>query len=268
MPDLDLTQPMVIGYALGFAGAMLMVGSFLMKSMLPLRLTALAASCFFFAYGWVTWALPSLLLYGLLIPINIRKAVHVWQLVKAVERARGDEPVAEWLVPHMRRKTARAGTTLWRKGDKAASMVYVESGTLRLTEIDRAMGPGSLLGEIGLFAPDGRRTMTVVCDTDCVLHTMSAADVAQLYYTNPKLGFHVMRLVTQRLLADIERRENALHAAAARVERVPEPTAAEVATSPAAAEVVTAPAAAEVATGPAAAEGVPGPSAAAAPLVP
>ena len=70
----DTVVGMTIGYALGFIGAALMVASYLMKSMLPLRLTALAACIFFFAYGWYTWALPSLVLYGLLIPVNIRKA--------------------------------------------------------------------------------------------------------------------------------------------------------------------------------------------------
>ena len=30
----------------------------------------------------------------------------------------------------------------------------------------RISGPGTLLGEIGLFTPDGRRTMTVRCKSD------------------------------------------------------------------------------------------------------
>ena len=75
---------MSIGYYLGFIGAVLMVASYLMKSMLPLRLVALVACCFFFAYGWFETALPSLLLYGLLIPINFNKSMHVQKLIKAI----------------------------------------------------------------------------------------------------------------------------------------------------------------------------------------
>jgi CRP/FNR family transcriptional regulator, cyclic AMP receptor protein len=194
-----------IAYGLGFIGAALMLASYMMKSMLPLRLAALAACIFFFAYGWLTWALPSLVLYGLLIPINLKKARQVHQLVKSIEKAKADTPISEWLLPHMSRREAKAGELLWSKGDAAKEMVYVDSGSVRLLEHDDTLGAGTLLGEIGLFADDHRRTLSVRCETDCRLYTMSAETMAALYYQNPKLGFHVMRLVVQRLMHDAER---------------------------------------------------------------
>lgn len=203
-----------LAYVLGFIGAALMVASYLMKSMLPLRWTALAACIFFFAYGWINWALPTLVLYGLLIPINIKKALHVHHLVKAIERAKADTPLAEWLLPHMDERKAPAGTVLWKMGDAATEMIYVESGMIRLVEHGKLLGPGTLVGEIGLLSPDNRRTLTISCETDCVLHSLSAEGMAQLYYTNPKLGFHVMRLVVQRLLHDAEQARLAARAAA------------------------------------------------------
>jgi CRP-like cAMP-binding protein len=138
-----------------------------------------------------------------MIPINIKKVVQIRKLIRSVENAKSDSPVAEWLLPHMTRRRARAGETLWHKGDVATEMIYVESGQLRLVEHGSALGPGSLVGEIGLFAPDNQRTGTIVCDTDCTLHTLSADGMAQLYYLNPKLGFHVMRLVVARLMHDV-----------------------------------------------------------------
>ncbi|HET9823296.1 MAG TPA: cyclic nucleotide-binding domain-containing protein [Burkholderiaceae bacterium] len=209
---------MTIGYALGFIGAALMVASYLMKSMLPLRLVALAACIFFFLYGWYTWALPSLVLYGLLIPINIKKAWQVHKMVKAVERARSDTPLAEWLLPHMSRRVVKAGTVLWRLGDRATEMVYVDSGMIRLVEHSEVLGPGTLLGEIGLLSPDNRRTLTVSCETDCTLYSLSAEGMAQLYYENPKLGFHVVRLIVQRLTHDAEKARLAARAAEERAE--------------------------------------------------
>jgi hypothetical protein len=206
---------MTLGYALGFIGAILMVASYLMKSMLPLRLTALAACIFFFAYGWITWALPSLVLYGLLIPINIKKALHVHHLIKAIEQAKADTPMAEWLLPHMTPRKAPAGTVLWKQGDTATEMIYVETGLIRLVEQGRLLGPGTLVGEIGLLSPDNRRTLTVTCETDCMLHSLSSEGMAQLYYVNPKLGFHVVRLVVQRLTHDAEQARLAARAAAA-----------------------------------------------------
>jgi CRP/FNR family transcriptional regulator, cyclic AMP receptor protein len=208
-----------IGYVFGFIGAVLTLASYLMKSMMPLRLVALAANVFFVAYGYLESALPSLMLYAAMIPINAKKAWEIKKLVRAIENAKADTPVSEWLLPHMTRRQAKAGATLWHKGDKATEMLYVESGQLKLLEYDEVIGPGSLVGEIGLFAPDNRRTRTIVCATDCTLYGLSAEAMALLYYENPKLGYHVMRLIVARLMHDVDvanqRREERAHGAQA-----------------------------------------------------
>jgi CRP/FNR family cyclic AMP-dependent transcriptional regulator len=207
-----------IGYLLGFIGAVLTLASYLMKSMLPLRLTALAANVFFVAYGYLEAALPSLMLYAAMIPINGKKVWEMKKLVRAIENAKADTPVSEWLLPHMTRRQAKAGQTLWHKGDKATEMLYVESGQLKLIDYDEPIGPGSIVGEIGLFAPDNRRTRTIVCATDCTLYGLSAEAMAMLYYENPKLGYHVMRLIVARLMHDVDvatkRREEQAHTVA------------------------------------------------------
>ena len=207
-----------IGYLFGFIGAVLTLASYLMKSMLPLRLMALAANVFFVAYGYLESALPSLMLYATMIPINAKKVYEIKKLVRAIEHAKADTPISEWLLPHMTRREAKAGTTLWHKGDKATEMLYVEKGQLNLLEYDEAIGPGALVGEIGLFAPDNRRTRTIVCATDCTLYGLSAEAMALLYYENPKLGYHVMRLIVARLMHDVDvanQRRAALERAAA-----------------------------------------------------
>jgi CRP/FNR family transcriptional regulator, cyclic AMP receptor protein len=193
-----------LDYAVGFVGAGLMVASYLMHSMLPLRLVALVANVFLVIYAVRGGSWPTVALYLAMIPINLKKVVQIRQLIRAVEHAKADSPVAEWLLPHMSRRQTQAGQTLWQKGDVATQMVYVERGRLRLVEQDSTLGIGTLVGEIGLFTPDHRRTGTILCDTDCVLYTLSADAMAQLYYLNPKLGFHVMRLVVARLLHDVE----------------------------------------------------------------
>ena len=105
----------------------------------------------------------------------------------------------------MTRRQATAGQTLWKKGDVATEMIYNESGKLRLVEHQEQLAPGSLVGEIGLFAPDNRRTLTVVCETDCTLYSLTTDGMAQLYYRNPKLGFHIIRLIVARLMRDAEK---------------------------------------------------------------
>ncbi len=192
-------------YVIGFIGAALMLASYMMKSMLPLRVVALLACLFLVAYGALMKALPTLLLYGVLIPINIKKTLQIRKLVKSIENARADTPVSEWLLPHMHRRTAKAGTVLWRKGDVATEMLYLEHGSLTLPEYGEALIPGALVGEIGLFAPNNRRTLTLQCETDCVLYSLNAEEMALLYFENPKLGFHVMRLIVARLMHDTDK---------------------------------------------------------------
>ena len=193
------------GYVCGFIGAGLTLASYTMKSMFPLRLVALGANVFFVAYGWLEAALPSLVLYSVMILINLHKAWEIRNMVRAVENVKSDAPIAEWLLPHMTRRQATAGQTLWKKGDVATEMIYLESGKLRLAEHQEQLVPGSLVGEIGLFAPDNRRTLTVVCETDCTLYSLTTDGMVQLYYQNPKLGYHIMRLIVARLMHDLEK---------------------------------------------------------------
>jgi len=208
-----------LGYVFGFIGAALTVASYLMKSMLPLRMVALSANVFLVVYAVQGGSWPTVALYLAMIPINMKKVVEIRKLVRAIQHAKADTPISEWLLPHMTRRMAKAGQVLWNKGDKAAEMLYVESGTLNLIEFDESLGPGSIVGEIGLFAPDNRRTRTVVCATDCTLYSLSSEGMAQLYYQNPKLGYHVMRLIVARLMHDVEvankRREDRAHISAA-----------------------------------------------------
>ena len=198
-----------VGYVTGFIGAGLTLASYAMKSMMPLRLVALGASVFFLAYGWVEAALPTLVLSVAMILINSNKAWEMRRLVRAIEQAKSDAPIAEWLLPHMTRRQATAGQTLWKKGDVATEMIYLKSGTLRLVEHQEQLAPGSLIGEIGLFSPDNRRTLTVDCATDCTLYSLTTEAMAQLYYQNPKLDFHIMRLIVARLTRDAEKARQA-----------------------------------------------------------
>ena len=204
-----------LGYVVGFIGAALMVASYLMKSMLPLRLVALSANVFLIIYALQGGSWPTVALYVAMIPINVKKVLEIRKLVRAIENAKADSPVSEWLLPHMTRRQVKAGQTLWHKGDKANEMLYVEQGQLNLLEYDESIGPGSIVGEIGLFAPDNRRTRTIVCATDCTLYSLSAEAMAKLYYQNPKLGYHVMRLIVARLMHDVDvankRREDRAH---------------------------------------------------------
>ena len=194
-----------LGTVLGVIGTVLLCASFLVKSMLNLRALALASNVFFISWGYVEWVWPTLALNSVILPLNVW---HIWEirrLTREIARATEDSPVSQWLLPHMRRRAFKAGEVLFRRGDEADELIYVASGELRIAEIGERVGPGELIGEIGLFSPEKRRTQSLVCETDGELYYMTGEMIFRLYYQNPKLGFFLMRLVAQRLLRDVQR---------------------------------------------------------------
>lgn len=197
---------------LGFVGVALSVASFLMKRMVPLRLLAIGANICFIGYAIAASAWPGLLLNAILLPVNAQRFWELRKLTREIEKASSDSPVGQWLLPQMERKSFKQGDVLFRRGDTADRLIYIAEGTARLSEIGRPVVAGELLGEIGLFSPDRKRTQTLVCESDGELYQMTDERLFQLHYQNPKLGFYVIRLLTQRLLSDVCRAEKAREA--------------------------------------------------------
>ena len=195
------------GNVLGLLGVGFCLVSFAVKNMLSLRALALVGNIFFIAYGYVESLLPSLVLNAILLPLNVVRMWEITRLSKEIARATRDSPVSQWLLPHMRRRAFKAGEVLFRKGDTADILLYIASGELKLVEIDRRLGPGELIGEIGLFSPEKTRSQTLVCETDGELYEMTDEMIFQLYFQNPKLGFYLMRLLAERLINDVRRAE-------------------------------------------------------------
>ena len=63
---------------------------------------------------------------------------------------------------------------------------------------DRLEAP-LLLGEIGLFTPDGKRTATVRCKTDVQTAKIDYDQFKQLYFQNPQFGFRLLHLIVARM---------------------------------------------------------------------
>jgi CRP/FNR family transcriptional regulator, cyclic AMP receptor protein len=199
--------------AIGILAGALYIASQFQKDMISLRVLALASNPLYLIFCVLDTdyqitqllVMPTFLVNVILLPINAKRLLDILRLTKQIEQATVESPVTEWLLPHMHLRKHKAGEVLFRKGDVADKIVYVASGTLKLQGIDHSIGPGELIGEIGLFSAEKVRTMTVVCDTDCELYQMTDAQIYRLYYQNPKLGFFFMRLIVERLLRDVKR---------------------------------------------------------------
>jgi hypothetical protein len=71
MSDLSLTNEV------GFGAAGLVLATFCMRSMKPLRWVAIASNVAFIAYGYLGGLAPVLLLHALLLPVNVYRLAQL-----------------------------------------------------------------------------------------------------------------------------------------------------------------------------------------------
>lgn len=127
------------------------------------------------------------------------------QLVKRVRAASEGSLSMDWLKPFMSRRVCKAGEVIFRKGESSSAMYYTVSGRYRLSEIAVDIAPGQVIGELGMVAPDNKRTLTFECVVEGEVLAISYSSVRQLYFQNPKFGFYFLQLIGNRLFRDIAR---------------------------------------------------------------
>lgn len=193
--------------AIGYVGALITLGAFSMKTMIPLRIAGICANLVFIAYGFLGNLYPPLVLHLVLLPLNSVRLYQMLQLVEKVKAVSRSDLSMDWLKPFMTRRMVKAGEILFRKGELSSNMYYTVSGRYRLAESGSEMPPGQVIGEIGLISPDNRRTLTFECIEDGELLTISYSQVKQLYFQNPAFGFYFLQLISQRLFQDIKQLE-------------------------------------------------------------
>jgi CRP/FNR family cyclic AMP-dependent transcriptional regulator len=147
---------------IGYLASLLVFCTFYMKTMIPLRCVAIASNVVFMTYGLTGRVYPVFVLHAVLLPLNLRRLQQMRTLIRRVREASRGELSMEWLIPLMTRQKLAAGHVLFRRGDPASSMYLILEGSVRITEPDVVLGPGTLVGEMGVFAPDNRRTHRLV----------------------------------------------------------------------------------------------------------
>lgn len=168
--------------------------------MVPLRMAALFSNVLFVVYGAVGQLYPVLILHSVLLPVNAYKLFTILRLRNSLRQAGSSEIAMEKLVPLMTERRLAAGHVLFRAGDVADRMYYVAEGTLLISEIRKTIGPGAVLGEIGIFAADRKRMATLICQTDCQVFELGAKKAKELYFQDPSFAYGILRLIITRLL--------------------------------------------------------------------
>jgi CRP/FNR family transcriptional regulator, cyclic AMP receptor protein len=193
----------------GYGASALVFLTFATRTMVPLRILGIASNFAFIAYGWLEPATPILILHCALLPLNALRLHQMLRLTRQVAAASRSDLNLDWLKPYGAARRIEAGAAVFRRGEPADRMAFVVSGRLRIPELGVELGPGELVGELGLTAPEGRRTQDVECIASGELLEVSYDQVRQLYFQNPAFGFYFLQLTARRLFENLARQQAA-----------------------------------------------------------
>jgi CRP-like cAMP-binding protein len=195
---------MAITYMLGWTAAGLVLTSFYLKTMMPLRMVALGSNLAFIAYGIMVGAAPVFVLHSLLLPLNLLRLVQMWQFKRQVESVASNRTVAAVLLPYMRQSCLPAGKALFYKGEYSDRVFFVIHGEVRLLNTDRLVKAGELLGEVDVFMSDRMRLFTAICETEVQLGSISNEKIREILYQDPVFSEFLLRTIAQRAANNIE----------------------------------------------------------------
>jgi len=202
MLALDFFTPEIFGYL----AALLVFLAFCMKTMLSLRLVAIGSNIAFILYALPGNLMPILILHGSLLPLNLVRLVQMLRQVRMVIAAASSDPGDDkfrWLIPFGTTRAVPPGEMLFSKGETADSMFIVIEGEVLIPEVGATLGPDSIIGEISLFSGDRRRTASARAIGPVRLAEITERQVQKLYFDNPHFAYGLIRLISRRLVEQI-----------------------------------------------------------------
>jgi hypothetical protein len=183
------------------------VATYSTKTMVPLRIFGILTNLIMIVSAVFSHQYGTMLLHIFLLPMNSYRLYQMLKLIKGVKTSLHEDLNMDWLKPFMTRSQCKKGDVLFAKDAIADAMYYTVSGRYRLTEMGIEIGPGQLIGELGMLAPSNRRTASFECIEDGVLLSVKYSQVEELYYQNPSFGFYFLKISTARLFDNIARLE-------------------------------------------------------------
>ena len=184
---------------IGVAAAAASLYSAHAKTIVPLRVAAIVGNIFAMAYSFMLGTYPTFMLNAALLALHGWRLRPMLNLIRDIDVATGSDMNVDRLLPYTRTKHFKADDIMMERGEYATAAFYIVSGEVEIVEIKETFGKGTLLGEIGLFTPDGRRIMTVRCKTDVQTAIIDYDQFKELYFQNPQFGFRLLHLVVERL---------------------------------------------------------------------
>jgi hypothetical protein len=174
------------------------------RTMIPLRIAAIVANALAMSYSFLHGTYPTFALNAILLPINAWRLRAMLNLIRNINEATKGDMNVDWLLPYTRPVHFKAGDLIMQRGEYATAAFYITSGEVEMVEINQSYEKGTLVGEIGLFAPQGRRNMTIRCKTDVDAAQIDYDRFKELYFQNPQFGFRLLHLIVARMQTNLE----------------------------------------------------------------
>ncbi len=187
---------------LGYLASGAVFAAFWMKTMMALRVIAIAGNALYVAYGLYAGLDIIVALHAALLPLNGFRLYESWQLRERLRQMAHADFDVQSLLGFMTRLEQPRGTPLFRKGDDAHDIFYLLEGQVRIEELGIDIGPGQLVGEIAMFSPERTRTQSVRCMENCLFLKISEEKTLQMYTENPEFGLYLTKMMVARLLAN------------------------------------------------------------------
>ena len=182
----------------GYLAGALVLATFYLQTMLKLRAVAICSNVAFITYGALTGAVPILVLHTLLLPLNVTRLLQMKRLIRRIVASTHADKSLAPMIPFMQITRFPANTVLFTQGAAADTFYYVVKGELTAVTHKVDMGPGSVIGEIGVFMPAHTRSDTVICKSDAELGSISAAKARVLFFEHPEFAAFLTRIIAER----------------------------------------------------------------------
>ena len=174
------------------------------RTMIPLRIAAIVANALAMSYSFLHGTYPTFALNAILLPLNAWRLRAMLNLIRNINEATKGDMNVDWLLPYTRPVHFKAGDLIMQRGEYATAAFYITSGEVEMVEINQSYKKGTLVGEIGLFAPQGTRNMTIRCKTNVDAAQIDYDRFKELYFQNPQFGFRLLHLIVARMQTNVE----------------------------------------------------------------
>ncbi|MEM6579505.1 MAG: cyclic nucleotide-binding domain-containing protein [Pseudomonadota bacterium] len=188
---------------IGWLAAVSKLATLSMRSMIPLRVLAIASSVFFIIYSGALQIWPLLAVEIAFLCFNAYRLYELVGVRRLVTHMTDEsEPDFSASMAYGKKHAIDAGNVIFKKGDPVDSLYYLAEGQVEIEDQHVTIGPGKIFGEMAFFNKSAERSATVRCLEDTIVYELDEKRFTRLQYEDPKFALAVMRTVTRRLVAN------------------------------------------------------------------